>query len=112
MGSSIGIAIFYPLFGFILSVTSWQWVFYLSGLFGSIWYLLWVGLVFDSPQKHPRIDKSELLYIEEALSGTLLHPTEKVSTKHRYLFFDLTLKNYFIFEIFNKSNNISFGPSS
>lgn len=78
MGSSIGIALFYPLFGSILSLSSWEYVFHLTGLLGTVWYAAWLYFVYDSPAQHPRIDPYERLYIEKALSGTLHDASEKV----------------------------------
>lgn len=71
LGSSVGIAVFYPIFGYIISTLSWQWVFYVSGIFGSLWYIGWLYFVFDTPMKHPRIDPLELLYIEKSLGETV-----------------------------------------
>lgn len=41
LGSSIGTAIAYPFFGFIIKATSWEWVFHSCGIAGIIWYILW-----------------------------------------------------------------------
>lgn len=85
MGSSVGIVIFYPLFGFIMSIWSWQAIFYVSAIFGSLWYAAWLYLVYDSPDKHPRIDPIEKAYIKECLgdsvhTGKVKDVTLKIST--------------------------------
>lgn len=85
LGSSVGIAVCYPLFGFIISILGWESVFYMSGILGTLWYAAWLYFVYDSPAKHPRIDRSERLYIEESLNETL--HTGKV------IFFFTTHKN-------------------
>lgn len=71
MGSAVGIVVFYPLFGFIMSIWSWQSIFYVSGIFGGVWYAAWLYLVYDSPDKHPRIDPAEREYIEKCLGDSI-----------------------------------------
>lgn len=70
-GSSIGVAIFYPLFGFFINTWSWELIFYFTGIFGSVWYAAWLYFVYDSPAKHPRIDPTERIYIESSLSNSV-----------------------------------------
>lgn len=36
---------------------------------GIVWSIFWVFLVFDSPEKHPRIEEAELKYIQTSLAG-------------------------------------------
>lgn len=72
------IAVFYPVFGFVMTIWSWEWIFYISGLCGIAWYAAWLYLVYDSPAQHPRIDPMERLHIEESLKGTLHESLEKV----------------------------------
>lgn len=78
LGSSVGLAICYPLFGYCLGIMPWQSVFYLSGLAGLVWCVFWYFLAFDSPSLHPRIDPLEELYIRKSLDGAI-HNTRKVS---------------------------------
>lgn len=66
-GNSFGIAISYPLFAYIMHWSSWEWVFHATGLLGTIWWLGWIFLIYDSPQEHPRISVEELTYIEKSL---------------------------------------------
>lgn len=54
-----------------MSFWSWELVFYVSGVFGTIWYMAWLYFVYDSPDKHPRIDPAEKLYIQQALSDSV-----------------------------------------
>jgi MFS family permease len=44
-GNSIGIAIAYPLFGFVIKASSWEWAFHLCGIAGVIWYMFWLYFV-------------------------------------------------------------------
>lgn len=72
LGSSMGVAITFPLFGFVISWMSWEWVYHICGIIGVIWYLAWCYFVYDSPAEHPRISAEERMYIEKSL-GTSIH---------------------------------------
>ncbi|XP_058459234.1 sialin [Malaya genurostris] len=67
LGSSVGIALNFPLFGYIISWTSWEYVFHFCGIFGTVWYIAWKYLVYDSPADHPWIHPKEREYIESSL---------------------------------------------
>lgn len=71
LGSSFGVAIFYPIFGFIMKAYCWEYVFHFSSFIGLVWWILWQYFVYDSPDKHPRISDSERKYLHEALSSSL-----------------------------------------
>lgn len=45
LGSSIGVAITYPVFGFLIKATSWEWVFHACGICGIVWYMFWLYYV-------------------------------------------------------------------
>jgi len=51
-------------------IEGWQWVFILTGLLGFIWAVLWLW-VYRRPEKHPRLSKEELAYIQS-------EPEEKI----------------------------------
>ena len=38
--------------------------FYMSGSVGSLWFIFWIILIFDTPSSHPRISSSEREFIE------------------------------------------------
>lgn len=40
-GTSVGVAIAFPLFGQLIKVSSWEWTFHAIGMLGMIWYMLW-----------------------------------------------------------------------
>lgn len=63
-GFSIGIGLTYPLCGFIIAHWGWRHVFYTTGTIGVAWCILWYLLAFNTPEQHPRITATELLYIE------------------------------------------------
>uniref|UniRef100_A0A1I8NQV3 Major facilitator superfamily (MFS) profile domain-containing protein n=1 Tax=Stomoxys calcitrans TaxID=35570 RepID=A0A1I8NQV3_STOCA len=71
LGSSVGIAVFYPCFGYVMHWTSWVWVYHLCGIIGSVWWLGWLFFVYDTPAQHPRISESELRYIEKSLGASV-----------------------------------------
>ncbi len=59
--------IIYPLAGFLCDLEAlgggWPLAFYIPGLMGVVWFIVWVFLVYDSPQTHPRISDDEKEYI-------------------------------------------------
>lgn len=69
-GSAFGIAVFYPVFGFLISMTSWEWSYYLSGIIGVLWFVCWHFLVFETPAEHPRISAEEREYIKMSLGDS------------------------------------------
>lgn len=92
IGSAVGFALFYPIFGFIMSITSWEYVFHTSGLVGLIWFIFWMTNAYDTPALHPRIHPDERRYIEDALSNKG-QSNKNVSTQHC----DNSIFLYFIF---------------
>lgn len=71
LGGSVGIAVFYPLFGYIMYWSSWELVYYICGAIGTLWWLAWLIFVYDSPAQHPRISAKELQYIEKSVEESL-----------------------------------------
>lgn len=67
LGTSLGIAVGYPMFGYIAETIGWEWVFHVTSLIGIVWYILWLYLVYDSPHDHPRISDEEKRYIMSSL---------------------------------------------
>lgn len=43
----------------------WEWVFYLFGLWGVVWFPLWAMYAYERPEDHPGIDREELMLIGE-----------------------------------------------
>lgn len=69
-GSQVGTVLTLPLAGFLCSsdfLGGWPSVFYVIGAAGIVWSIVWWSLVYDSPEIHPRISRSELTYIREGL---------------------------------------------
>lgn len=96
LGSSIGIAVFFPVFGFIIGWSSWEWVFHLCAFIGLLWFLAWQYFVYDSPSQHPRIDPKERAYIEKSLGGSFQHEN-KVSWDFIFFLFDRIFKGLHFF---------------
>ncbi|KAJ8919873.1 hypothetical protein NQ315_006402 [Exocentrus adspersus] len=71
LGSSVGAALTYPICGFIIDRWGWELVFYVSGVMGTLWFLAWWALVYDSPVDHPRISDKEKEYIVASLGKSV-----------------------------------------
>lgn len=54
----------------IVTQLGWEWAFYLFGIVGVIWFVLWRMLVTTAPQEHPRISTDELAWIEAHAPST------------------------------------------
>jgi MFS transporter, ACS family, glucarate transporter len=55
--------IFAPIMGFLTTTMGWPYAFYFMGVVGVIVSLIWLIVVY-SPDRHPRISREELAYIE------------------------------------------------
>ncbi|XP_055942792.1 sialin-like [Argiope bruennichi] len=65
-GINIGTVAAMPLAGALCNSTwfgGWPSAFYVIGLFGCFWFILWCICVTDTPMTHPFISKKELKYI-------------------------------------------------
>ena len=70
-GSVFGLIITFPMCGFLIDSFGWVSAFYVIGSITVTWFIFWWFLVFDTPEKHPRISREELNYIQKELSTTL-----------------------------------------
>ncbi|KAK4874653.1 hypothetical protein RN001_014013 [Aquatica leii] len=78
MGNIIG----NTLSGIIIDSTkSWESVFYIFGIIGIIWFVLWVILCYSDPQTHPFITKNEKIFLEKELTG-VSKDKKKIPWKH------------------------------
>ncbi|XP_063242977.1 sialin [Bacillus rossius redtenbacheri] len=77
MASSLGAAITMPVCGYLIAAVGWQSVFYVTGLVGVAWSVVWFLVVFDSPAQHPRISREERETIEKAIGGSASHSRPK-----------------------------------
>ena len=70
LGSNIGTVISLPISGWLCTLEfggGWPLCFYLFGGLGVVWFVAWIFLIYDSPQKHPRICAKEIEFITESI---------------------------------------------
>ncbi|PRD24828.1 UNVERIFIED_CONTAM: Picot [Trichonephila clavipes] len=66
-GCAIGTVVSLAVSGALCDIEfigGWPSTFYVFGVLGCLWFLLWITLVYDSPYSHPRITEEELLFIQ------------------------------------------------
>jgi sugar phosphate permease len=63
--SRVGAAIAPPVVVGIMTALSWQWVFYICGLVGLAWSVLWYLTYRNQPSEHPLVNRAEIQYIRE-----------------------------------------------
>lgn len=69
-GSNIGTVISLPISGWLCTLDyggGWPLCFYLFGGLGVLWFVAWMFLIYDTPQKHPRICAKEVEYITNSI---------------------------------------------
>ena len=59
MGSVFGLIITFPLCGYLSDYYGWRSAFYVIGGITCVWFIFWWFLVYDSPDKHPRMGSKE-----------------------------------------------------
>jgi len=69
-GSQMGTIVGLTLSGLIVDSLGWEAVFYIEGPVALIFLLMWMTLVYDSPEQHPRISDKEKAYIARAMGKT------------------------------------------
>lgn len=79
------------MFGLIAETIGWEWVFHVTSVFGVVWYVFWLYLVYDSPHDHPRISEEEKKYIKTSLGKSAAR--HKVSCVSNYDF-DRVINSY------------------
>jgi MFS transporter, ACS family, solute carrier family 17 (sodium-dependent inorganic phosphate cotransporter), other len=68
-GNYIGIVVSLPVSGILAQKFGWESVFYVFGLIGCLWTVLWLFLVRQSPAADPWISTTERNYIESSLQS-------------------------------------------
>lgn len=84
-GGQIGTVITLPLAGYLCNGTfmgGWPAIFYLSGIVGCVWFVLWALLIYETPESHRYISSRELEYITkgqgiEKVSQVLYYDRDK-----------------------------------
>ncbi|CAH2234526.1 jg1666 [Pararge aegeria aegeria] len=69
-GSNIGTVISLPISGWLCTLEfggGWPLCFYLFGGLGVVWFIAWIFLIYDTPQRHPRICPKEIEFITQTI---------------------------------------------
>ncbi|HEY3056087.1 MAG TPA: MFS transporter, partial [Thermoanaerobaculia bacterium] len=61
-GSNVGAIVAPAIVPWIALTLGWQWAFIITGAIGFAWLILW-WLLYETPERHPRLTASELSYI-------------------------------------------------
>ena len=70
-GTVFGLTFTFPLCGLVTSAYGWEAAFYTISGITFVWFIFWWVLVYDSPDKHPRISPEELEEIHYDLEDTV-----------------------------------------
>lgn len=62
-GTNVGAILAPPIVAWITYSIGWRWAFILTGAIGFIWLIFW-WLMYDQPNKHTKVSKAELDYIQ------------------------------------------------
>lgn len=54
----------------------WPSIFYVFGIVGTVWSVAFLWMVYEDPEKDPKIDAGEQKYIQESLWGVKAHQSE------------------------------------
>jgi len=65
-GSSVGAVVAPPLIAFIVLTLNWRWVFFVTGLVGLAWAILWLR-IYALPAEHKNITPAERDFLKEEL---------------------------------------------
>lgn len=79
-GNYAGTVVSMPASGLLAQYVGWESLFYVFGTIGCIWYLFWILIVCEGPEKDKYISKDELRYIQASL-GRSLKPETKYPWK-------------------------------
>nr|XP_006819872.1 PREDICTED: sialin-like isoform X2 [Saccoglossus kowalevskii] len=74
-GAQLGTVVSLPISGLLCDsdfLGGWPSVFYVFGLFGCLWFVLWMALVYETPSDHPRISTEERNYIKRSIGNEKL----------------------------------------
>jgi len=69
-GMYLGIIMAFPVAVWIMTHLGWPWVFYLFGVAGIVWSVVWFLLVTNNPEEHPRISPDEIQLILQGQQTT------------------------------------------
>ncbi|CAL4122351.1 unnamed protein product [Meganyctiphanes norvegica] len=90
-GAQFGTVVSLPICGILCQsdfLGGWPSVFYVFGVCGILWFTIWMLLVSNSPENHPRISHNERIYIKESLKQDSSH-SKTASIPWRHIFTSL-----------------------
>lgn len=83
-GNYAGTVVAMPLSGILAQSLGWESLFYVFGTVGCVWFIAWIIIVREGPEKDRFISKDELRYIQESLNQTgketLIYPWKDIFT--------------------------------
>jgi MFS transporter, ACS family, hexuronate transporter len=68
-GSSLGAVVAPPMIAAIVLLLSWRWIFFITGIMGFLWAVVWL-LVYETPDKRRRCTDEEYAYLKDRLPST------------------------------------------
>jgi ACS family hexuronate transporter-like MFS transporter len=71
-GSNIGVVVAPILVPLLTTNYGWPSAFYVTGAFGLIWLVFWLK-VYDAPERHPKVSREELAYIQSDPADPSVH---------------------------------------
>ncbi|MEN0045551.1 MAG: MFS transporter [Bacteroidota bacterium] len=80
-GSRLGAAFALPLVAWLITAYGWRSTFFILGVIGLIWAILWWMSFRDTPEEHPSLSKQEAQEIIATRQQVNHTTTEKLSTK-------------------------------
>lgn len=90
-----------PFISHLVAVVGWRWMFFILGMLGIFWAILWYKVFRDLPEQSPQVSKAELQYIKQELevSPHVNHSLAEQKTTWRFMLFNRALltNNYAFF---------------
>lgn len=66
-GTYVGTVVALPGSGWLADVYGWESLFYVFGIIGCVWFVFWMLVVRESPEKDPYISEDELQFIQKSI---------------------------------------------
>lgn len=83
-GNYAGTVVSMPVCGLLADAYGWESIFYVFGTIGCIWFVFWMYIVKEGPEKDKYISQEELEYITKSLGGggqrQVKHPWKSIFT--------------------------------
>ncbi|XP_053989030.1 sialin-like [Hylaeus volcanicus] len=80
-GGPFGTVVTFALCGQIISAYGWSTAYYVTSGLILIFYVLWIYLIYDTPDNHPGITEREKTYIKEQIGTTVSKQKVKLPVK-------------------------------